>query len=210
MKLLALSDLHGDYSKIDAIRQQAGTVDAVLMAGDITNFGPDHKANECIDMFDVPVLAVPGNCDQPTLLNCLDESHAINIHKECCTIGDIDFVGLGGSNATPFHTPFELTDDDIEHSLEELLSNSSNNLKVLLSHAPPHGHVDEVPSGHVGSDAIARFIDHFSLIVCGHIHEARGITTTGTTTIVNVGEASRGHGALITINSEIYVELIEV
>jgi Icc-related predicted phosphoesterase len=210
MKLLALSDLHGDYSKIDAIRQRAGLIDAVLIAGDITNFGPDHKANECIDMFDVPVLAIPGNCDQPTLLNCLNESEAINVHKMCHTIGDIDFIGLGGSNPTPFGTPFELSDDDLEQSLQDLLDKSNKSIKVLLCHAPPYGYVDELPTGHVGSQAIARFIDHLSLIVCGHIHEARGTASTGNTTIVNVGEASKGYGALITINREIVVELIEV
>jgi len=210
MKYLALSDLHGDYSKVEALQQCAGEVDAVLITGDITNFGPVGKALEFIDMFDVPVLAVPGNCDPLDILEILDGSKAINLHKNCYTIGDVNFMGLGGSNTTPFDTPFELTDEDIEQSLERLLDECSGIRNVLISHAPPYGYSDELPVGHVGSQTIAKFVDRFALVVCGHIHEARGITKAGDTIVVNVGEASKGYGALITTNGDISVELIEI
>ncbi|MFA4935856.1 MAG: metallophosphoesterase, partial [Candidatus Methanoperedens sp.] len=65
MKLLALSDLHGDYSHVDSILEKAGDFDVVLLAGDITNFGPDNHALELLKMFKQPILAVPGNCDYP-------------------------------------------------------------------------------------------------------------------------------------------------
>ena len=68
MKLLALSDLHGDYSHVESILDKAGDIDAVLIAGDITDFGPDEKALELLGMFKIPVLAVPGNCDNPSLV----------------------------------------------------------------------------------------------------------------------------------------------
>jgi len=210
MKLLALSDLHGDYSKVDAIKHCAGNIDAVLIAGDITNFGPDSDANKLLDMFDVPILAIPGNCDHPSILETLEKSDAINLHKTCHAIGEVDFIGLGGSNTTPFNTPFEMTDQDIEKSLEDLFDKSRASRTVLLSHAPPRGYVDELPIGHVGSPAITKFMDRLSLIVCGHIHEARGIAKKGNTNIVNVGEASKGYGALITINDDICIEFIEV
>jgi Icc-related predicted phosphoesterase len=210
MKLLALSDLHGNYSKVEAIKNRAGKTDAVLIVGDITNFGPDSDANKLIDMFDVPILAIPGNCDHPGILEILDNSEAINLHNTCHTIGEVDFIGLGGSNTTPFNTPFEMTDKEIERSLDDLLDKSSALITVLLSHAPPQGFVDELPIGHVGSPAIRKFIDRLSLIVCGHIHEARGIAKKGNTSIVNVGEASKGYGALITIDDNICIELIEV
>jgi len=210
MKFLALSDLHGDYSKVEALQQCAGEVDAVLITGDITNFGPAGKALEFINMFDVPVLAVPGNCDPVDILEVLEGSKAINLHKNCHTIGDVNFMGLGGSNATPFDTPFELTDEDIEQSLERLLDECSGIRNVLVSHAPPYGYSDKLPVGHVGSQAIAKFVNRFALVVCGHIHEARGTTTAGNTIVVNVGEASKGYGALITTNNNISVELIEV
>jgi len=85
---------------------------------------------------------------------------------------------------------------------------------VLLTHAPPHGTRDELPFGHVGSKAIQKFVDRVDLIVCGHIHEAKGIETVGKTVVVNPGEACKGFCALITIeeaeNKPIDVEFIEV
>jgi len=59
MKLLALSDLHGDYSHVEAIRNKAGDFDAVVISGDITNFGPDELAYKLLEMFNVPIMTVP-------------------------------------------------------------------------------------------------------------------------------------------------------
>jgi Icc-related predicted phosphoesterase len=210
MKILALSDLHGDFSKVQALLEHSGEIDGVLISGDITHFGPDENALELIDMFDVPVLAIPGNCDPPGVLEVLDSSGAINLHKECYSLGDACFMGLGGSNSTPFNSPFELTDEDMEKAIDDMLISCSGIRNILLSHAPPFGYVDELPVGHVGSHAIAKFIAHFDLIVCGHIHEARGTVMSGNTTIVNVGEASQGCGAVIILNDNISVELIKV
>jgi len=81
-------------------------------------------------------------------------------------------------------------------------------------HAPPYGARDELPSGHVGSKAIQKFLDRVDLIVCGHIHEAKGLEKVGKTVVVNPGEASKGSCTLITIeekeNKPIEVEYIEV
>lgn len=208
MKLLALSDLHGDFSKVQALIEQAGKIDAVLISGDITHFGPDENARELIDMFNVPVLVVPGNCDLPGILDVLDSSRAINLHRKCYSLGDACFMGLGGSNCTPFNTPSELTEEDIEEALDGMLRSCPDIRNILLSHAPPFGYVDELPVGHVGSHAIAKFLNHFDLIVCGHIHEARGTAFCGDTMIINVGEASQGYGALILLNDTISVEFI--
>jgi Icc-related predicted phosphoesterase len=85
---------------------------------------------------------------------------------------------------------------------------------VLLSHAPPLGARDELPFGHVGSKAISKFVDRVDLVVCGPIHEAKGIEKVGKTVVVNPGEACKGSCALITIeesgNKPIEVEFVEV
>ena len=207
MKLLALSDLHGDYSRIKAIRNRAEAFDAVLISGDITNFGPDERALELFGMFGEPVLAVPGNCDNPSILKLLGEN-AINLHNSSYSMGDLTFVGLGGSNPTPFNTPFELSEKKIGEYIGTLLSNLKGRI-ILLSHAPPKNTTDKVPRGNVGSEALARFLGRFDLIVCGHIHEARGAIRTNSTLVVNPGMASKGQGALITIDDEIKVEFID-
>lgn len=210
MKLLALSDLHGDYSHVASILEKAGDVDAVLIAGDITDFGPDEKALEVLGMFKVPVLAVPGNCDNPSILKVLDkEKNTINLHNSSHTIGDLTFIGIGGSNPTPFNTPFELSEKKIGECVGTLLGRSKGKL-VLLSHAPPKNTTDKLPHGNVGSVALARYLGIFDLIVCGHIHEARGIVHANGTMVVNPGMASKGQGAVITIEAKIDIEFIDV
>lgn len=218
MKILAISDPHGDYSKIKKMMEEAKDFDLVVIVGDITNFGPDEKVEELMEIFDKPVLAIPGNCDNKSILKALDLSKAINLHGKAEQIGNIRFIGLGGSNPTPFNTPFELSEEEIEKTLEGMVCSAENSKDcgtiVLLTHAPPYGARDELPSGHVGSKAIQKFLDRVDLIVCGHIHEAKGLEKVGKTVVVNPGEASKGSCTLITIeekeNKPIEVEYIEV
>ncbi|NJD78592.1 MAG: metallophosphoesterase [Candidatus Methanoperedens sp.] len=210
MKLLALSDPHGDYSHIEAIREKAESFDAVLIAGDLTNFGPDEEALELLGMFKEPVLAIPGNCDNPSILKLLDET-GVNLHNSFRIIGDLTFIGVGGSNPTPFNTPFELSEKKIGEYIGTLLSKLNDSKKIiLLSHAPPLNTTDKLPRGNVGSEALARFLGRFDLIVCGHIHEARGSVCSNNTLVVNPGVAARGQGSLITIGDKISVEFIDV
>ncbi|WP_321417979.1 metallophosphoesterase [uncultured Methanomethylovorans sp.] len=216
MRIFAIADPHGNYSKIGGLLKKAGEIDLVLVAGDITNFGPDEKALELFELFDAPILAVPGNCDQPSILKVLDNSKAVNLHQKSYTIDDTLFIGYGGSNPTPFCTPFEMQECDIGLGLEETLkvSESNNRKIVLLTHAPPYGYLDEVPAGHVGCTSISAFIGKAELIVCGHIHEARGVVRTKGTVVVNPGMAALGYAALIKINNggiehKIEVELLK-
>ncbi|MFZ2410058.1 MAG: metallophosphoesterase [Candidatus Methanoperedens sp.] len=215
MKLLALSDLHGDYSHVESICEKAGDFDAVLIAGDITDFGPDERALELLKMFKEPVFAIPGNCDNPSILKLLDKN-AINLHNSVHEMDGFTFMGLGGSNPTPFNTPFELSEKKIGEYIGTLLgringrSSRNNGKTILLSHAPPLNTTDKLPRGNVGSAALARYLGRFDLVVCGHIHEARGSVRVNGTHVVNPGAASRGQGALITINDRITVEFIDV
>lgn len=199
--------------------KQTSDIDLILIAGDITDFGPDEYANKLLDMFEKPIMAIPGNCDPQTILRVLDNSKAINLHNISKRIGNITFIGLGGSNPTPFDTPFELQEDEIESNLEKLITeaeNTDNSTIVLLTHAPPFGTVDEISIGHVGSTAIGKFVGRVDLIICGHIHEARGVMKVGKTVVVNPGMLSGGNGAVITItdenngNVQIDAELINV
>lgn len=218
MKILAISDPHGDYSKIKKMIERAGDFDLVVIVGDITNFGPDEKVNELMEKFDKPVLAIPGNCDQRSILKALDASKAVNLHGKTEQIGEIRFIGLGGSNPTPFNTPFELSEEEIEKALEGMVCSAEKaedcGTIVLLTHAPPHGARDKLPFGHVGSEAISKFVDKVDLVVCGHIHEAKGIEKVGKTVVVNPGEACKGSCALITLEESegkpIEVEFVEV
>ncbi len=217
MRILAIADPHGNYSSIQALLEKAGNIDTVMIAGDITNFGPDEKADELIDMFDQTVMAVPGNCDHTTILELLDRSRAINLHNNIINIDNITFVGMGGSNPTPFCTPFEIEEEKLSEDLSHLIAKAEQTRHpiVLLTHAPPHSVLDIVGDAHVGCHTFASHMDKVKLVVCGHIHEARGIVQNCDTLIVNPGMASEGSAAIIELlrsngDLEIHAELIKV
>jgi predicted phosphodiesterase len=46
MQILVMSDIHGNYSALDAVLKDAGKVDRIWCLGDVLGYGPDP--NECI------------------------------------------------------------------------------------------------------------------------------------------------------------------
>ncbi len=213
MKFLALSDAHGVYTYIDQLLFKAGDVDAVCVLGDITDFGPNSLVEELLGLIgdDVPTLMIPGNCDLPTIIEVIEESPAVNLHLKSFDYDTIKFLGIGGSNPTPFNTPFEFTEEEMDAYVQELLTNTGETT-VLLSHAPPLGFLDIANGVHVGGKGIQRAVGVVDVIACGHIHEQRGVTRSNETSIVNPGMAARGCGALveITAESEPLIDLIQV
>jgi hypothetical protein len=214
MKILAIADIHGNFSHLEEIKEKAGEIDVVVISGDITNFGPSSEVEQLNGVFDVPVFAVPGNCDQRDILEVLDDSEIVNLHKASERIGEFAFVGIGGSSPTPFNTPFELEEQEIEDALEPMFNVCEDDCKgniVMVSHAPPKGLLDSISGDNVGSAAIAKFIDRSKLVICAHIHEARGFARSGDTFLVNPGMAADGYAALIELEQDnVSVSFIEV
>ena len=180
--------------------------DVFVAAGDLTNFGPVAYAEELLADLPVPTLAVPGNCDPRDLVPALARL-GVGLHGKKTTLAGRTFVGIGGANPTPFGTPFELEEGEIEKMLRRVMEPGA----ILVSHAPPRGFVDTVRTGeHVGSTSVRAVVDEFAppLVLCGHIHEARGVARHGPTTIVNPGPAAAGHRALVEIDREVRVQLL--
>lgn len=213
MKALLLADLHGIYDHIDPLL--ATDPDCLFIAGDLTQMGPVEEISAFTQSLGLPILAVPGNCDPRESLACLDDSDAVCLHGSSITFGSVTIAGIGGSNPTPFGTPFECSEEEIDSLLENLLKRmQKNRINILISHAPPFGLLDEVaPDVHVGSESIRKHLGAFDIVCCAHIHEQRGVVKEGNTVVVNPGPASEGYGALIRIgdeDGEIEIELITV
>jgi len=221
MKILAVGDIHGDYQKIIKYLKNH-KVDLIIITGDITQFGPAELGEEIlneISSFDVPVLAIPGNCDPENIHSKIENSKAVNIHGRGLIIKDIGICGFGGSNPTPFNTPLEFDEVEIYDQASKLIKGiADEKISLLVTHAPPYNtKTDLLPSGdHAGSTSIRKIIEEYqpSLNVCGHIHESKGIDTIGRTKIVNPGEISKGYGCLINIYDKeedpVKVEIIEL
>ncbi|SCG86041.1 metallophosphoesterase family protein [Methanobacterium congolense] len=207
MKILAVSDIHGKYHKI-LNYLKSNHVDLIIIAGDITNFGPSELGEEIlneISSFNIPVLAIPGNCDQTCIYNEIDNSNAVNIHGRNVVIKDVGICGFGGSNPTPFETPLEFEEIQIYEEAKKTLERiKDQKITLFVTHAPPKDTMaDLLPSGdHVGSEAVRRIIEELqpTLNICGHIHEAKGEDKIGETCIINPGQLSEGNACLIDIN----------
>ncbi|WP_243678145.1 hypothetical protein [Vulcanisaeta distributa] len=77
---------------------------------------------------------------------------------------------------------------------------------ILVSHYPPYGtSVDRAWSGaHIGSKSVRKFVEDIKplAVLCGHVHESRGIDRLGNTIIVNPGPLANGYYAIININDD--------
>ena len=210
--VLLIADLHGQFGKIDSFLEL--NPEAVFIAGDITNMGPVDTVDDVLSRIDVPCFAVPGNCDPREILDTLEHSDAVCLHGAQINLGTVTIVGIGGSNPTPFNTPFELTDKQIDDLLHQGMAKMERTVhNVLVSHAPPFDTLDLINGEHVGSKSIRRHIKDFDLVCCAHIHEQRGVKEVDGVKIVNPGPAMDGYCAMLHFGNEakdIKVELLSV
>ncbi|RLF76142.1 YfcE family phosphodiesterase [Thermococci archaeon] len=211
MRIAAITDIHGKVGKAEKLveRLEEEDFDLLLIAGDITNFQGRGKASEILDILErvgKPMFSIMGNCDGRDVLDLLEEK-GISLHDKRLEFGGTGFVGFGGSNKTPFSTIWEFDDREL---LKSLMRNYREG-DVLLVHTPPYGtKVDRIYTGrHVGSKGLRRFIEEKQppLVICGHIHEARGVDEIGRTLVVNPGPLFRSYYAMIYLDEAGEIEI---
>ncbi|HCA80052.1 MAG TPA: YfcE family phosphodiesterase [Bacteroidetes bacterium] len=214
MRLVAVADIHGAYSTVDAILEAEAPFDAVIISGDLTTHGTVHEARtaiETLQRFGKPLFAVAGNMDLPQFESTYTEL-GVNLNARGVQVGDVGFFGVAGSPFTPMHTPYELPEDEILRRAEEGWKQAHRAPRsVFVPHAPPRStKLDRIRLGaHVGSVAVREFVECHQpdVLICGHIHESRGIDILGKTQMVNCGPAEQGSYAVITIDQEVAIEL---
>jgi Icc-related predicted phosphoesterase len=229
MKIIHISDVHSENNENFFRYLDENEIDLVIISGDITNFGPVEFATDFLNKtaFKTKVIAIPGNCDIDGVIESIEDSNAILGHDTINLFKNVLIYGFGGSSPTPFGTPFEIAEDDLYNSINNLIDyesvilkentdlNPDNLIKILLTHSPPFKtEADKITSGdHVGSTAIEKIINEndFDLNLCGHIHEAKSISKLNDTIIINPGMLKDNYGTLITINddNDIKTEIIE-
>ncbi|ODS41174.1 hypothetical protein BEH94_09550 [Candidatus Altiarchaeales archaeon WOR_SM1_SCG] len=203
MKILCIADIHGELEsilKVGMFAKERGIRDIIIL-GDFTKSGKFRDVNRnlgdaeyvfiTLDSFDFNILAIPGNCDSKEILKLFNEFNS-NLHEKVKEICGIAFIGLGGSNPTPFNTPFEFNEQEIYNKLKEIMEKCADNKnKILITHCPPKDtKCDYTGSGHVGSGSLRKIVEEFQpgLVVCSHIHECGGETDKiGETKIANIG-----------------------
>jgi Icc-related predicted phosphoesterase len=218
MRLLALADIHGCMSNIPLLADVVGNCDAVILAGDITDFGTADQARSvlsALNVFEKPLLGVSGNCDPP-LVDELLKKKAGGLIDAPVEMNGFVFVGFSYAASQEAVFPNEpisiLKTKDCglktaqRHLNEPILQNPGLKPMSLVTHQPAWGTAVDLQAStrHKGSRSVRSFIeDHQPLLaVSGHIHEAYGTDQIGSTLLVNPGPFRNGRYATIDINRD--------
>ena len=209
MKLLAISDLHGDEQFLDHLRSHLATnrYDAIFTAGDIEGHS---YAEDLLDLLSgIKTFAVPGNMDSKDVIDLLDERNVL-IEGRREKLGDWYVAGVGGGLPSPFNTVNERTEEEIR---EQLNKAKIDEYTILITHAPPYGVMDDPVEGvNIGSKSIRDTILQKKplLNVCGHVHERQGQKMLGETLVVKLGPAKNMMVAIIEIKDSIDVTFMGI
>jgi uncharacterized protein len=165
-----------------------------------------------------------GNDDTPDLADILRGSRRV-VYAEDGVLelpGGFEMISLGMSNPTPFHTPREVSEEELAARLEDLAGRLESPATAVFNlHCPPRDTLlDQAPrlggdlrptaaAGGVemtaiGSRAVRAIIEQYQPLVGlhGHVHESPGVQSLGRTQCINPGsEYVDGivRGALVTL-----------
>lgn len=164
-----------------------------------------------------------GNDDEPYVDEALRHSAVIEDRdgQVVNLSDDHEMLVVGYSNKTPFNSPREMGETELEDHIREVAKSLSRPATAVFTlHVPPYGSgLDNAPALEdmkmvtrggepvmvpVGSTAVRKIIEEFQplLGLHGHVHESRGAKRLGTTLCLNPGsEYSEGvlRGALVTL-----------
>lgn len=173
----------------------------------------------------VSCLVMPGNDDGDYVAELL--AHAApggNAEERAAEIKGVQFLSLGYSNVTPWHTDRELTEDQLGEKIERLVKELDPAMPAVFNlHVPPFDtRIDDAPEVNeslrlvggasarmvpVGSHAVRAALEAHQPVLSlhGHIHESRGVARLGRTTAINPGsEYNAGvlRGVIVTLTPE--------
>jgi Icc-related predicted phosphoesterase len=174
---------------------------------------------------DIRLYVMLGNDDEPRLREVLAASPLrVDCEDLPLDLGEgFQMVSCGHANPTPWSSPRELPEDELERHLEALVAELDDGSQAVFNlHVPPIGtSIDRAPAldetlkpvvrgGSVvmtqaGSQAVRNVIERYQppLALHGHIHESRGVVKLGKTVCINPGsEYGEGvlHGAIVELD----------
>ena len=187
MKILAVSDIHGDLGLVKKIQKliDKEKVDLILLAGDQSWFEQEQKGLVG-PLTKKPALIIPGNHETEETIKQWEKAYPnlINLHKKSFEKKGVGFFCTGTlewgmiNKKSPTYKELKSSHEKIKHLKK----------KVMITHEPPAGSKVEL-LGFPGTYGIKKAIDQFKpdFLICGHIHEAGGlIEKIGKTKVINV------------------------
>ncbi len=165
----------------------------------------------------IRLYMMTGNDDPPELAQMLRDAPSVTeTEGQLVELGEgITMVSCGWSNRTPWHTPREMDDDELEQRIEQVAADVPRPERAVFNlHVPPaRTAIDLAPAldaslkpvvkggavmmQSVGSEAVRRVLERHQpmLGLHGHIHESRGAVRLGRSLAINPG-SEYGDGVL--------------
>jgi uncharacterized protein len=205
MKILVISDLHGDFS-LAAQACEETRPELLLCCGD---WGDAEEATaadlDCFLDF-CPVLTTFGNHDPLDLLadsRNRDGSTVLLGQGETRSLNGLSLASIGGIWAKSHRLPHYVTDEDVARFAHEIAA--AGPVDILLTHACPIGLADLTPSGRHGGQKC--FLDAFNTInprlhLCGHLHVPQEKTLRDGRKVINVGATPQGSIAVVDYDTQ--------
>ncbi len=195
MKILALSDVHGDKAFMQRMAQKGRKeqVDLVIIAGDLVDFGEAPEG--LIGPFKeqgLEVAIVPGNHEGLGDINFLTETYGIsNLHGYSLKFGQIGIFGCGYGDIGVH----QLTEEQFFDTLKKAHDSLSNvTKKIMVTHVQPNHSILGLNMPTWGSSGVRKAVEELKpdVHICGHIHETHGIEEViGKTRVMNVGKTGK-------------------
>ena len=214
MKIVYVVDVHDRVERVDEVLRAVPDADVLVVGGDITTAGTSDDAERAIERWRplaTHLLAVAGNMDSPAIDDRLVDC-GVSIDGRGVVLDDVGFAGVSAAPHSPLHTPYEIPDEELgRRAAAGLAEVAAARVRIFCPHTPPHGTAcDRIRSGeHVGSRSLRALVEQTQpdVVLCGHIHESRGVDSLGLTQIVNPGPVASGHFALVEVNDTVSVTL---
>ncbi len=199
LKILVVSDIHGSFRSINRINASIYNhePDAVVICGDITDFGYKEDAVDILEKIDIDnILGVTGNCDPKGVEKAFEIVGGVYLDLNSYEFMDHTFSGLSGSK----YSKSRLS------KFREIAA-----ADIFVFHSPPYGYLDEASRGkHIGERGLLEIIAETGpmLVLSGHVHESRGVIEEDGTVYVNPGPAYEDNLAIVEIADDVRVKLI--
>lgn len=204
-----MKELNTDQTKVDALFNKV-MVETLKRWMDI--------GEERLKDLNAKVYMTPGNDDSFVIDEVLDSSSTILNPEGKVVMIDThhEMISSGYSNPTPWDSPREASEDDLERKMESMASEVKDMKNCVFNfHCPPYNSgidvapklgkdlkpvvspgtgVEMIP---VGSTSVRKMIEKYQPLIGlhGHIHESRGETKIGRTICYNPG-SEYGEGVL--------------
>ncbi|SHI85730.1 Predicted phosphoesterase [Palleronia salina] len=188
MRIVAVSDLHLDAARAEALVAASQGADLVIGAGD---FAQNHDGLDAYMARLAPLadrmIVVPGNNE--TLEALRGATDALVLHGGWVDWNGVIVAGLGGG--VPPIPPQPWGSWDLDEAAAGDLLDAIPVADVLVTHSPPYGMGDDhAREGRIGSTAIKSAILRLkpALSLFGHVHDCWGESgTLGPTRWRNLG-----------------------